>query len=96
MTVYKVTQTIEARTQPDGNKSGTFYKFGDTFESSTTSQDGWIKIADKRWIPLSSCVAMTVEPPTVEPETFAAPAEIMARWKLADGTYTEYFTYKIA
>jgi len=97
MTTYKVTATVEARTQPDGNKSGQVYKFGDTFESTTT-QDGWVRVADKRWIPLSYCVTVTTTPPDeppVEPETFAAPSEIMARWKLADGTYSEYYTYRL-
>jgi hypothetical protein len=49
-----------------------------------------------RYIKLTDVQPLTVEPPPVEPETFAAPAEIMARWKLADGTYTEYFLYRLA
>ena len=48
-----------------------------------------------RYIKLTDVQPVTVEPPPVEPETFAAPAEIMARWKLADGTYTAYYTYRL-
>jgi hypothetical protein len=90
---YKVTQTIEARTQPNGNKSGVFYKFGDTFDSSTTSQDGWVKVADKQWIPLASCVTVTVEPPPVEPV-----GEVLRQTRLSsDGgkTWSQWQTWKL-
>ena len=64
---YRIISAVECLTQPiNGNKSGQWMRVGDTFESATTAQGGWVKVADKRWIPLSACVLITAPP--IEPD----------------------------
>jgi hypothetical protein len=66
--IYRITKNVEFLTQPiTGNKSGEWSQIGKTFESSTTSQGGWIKYADKRWMPDHACVLVTA-PPVDEPD----------------------------
>jgi hypothetical protein len=66
MPLYKITQTIEALTQPiSGNKSGRWFSPGFTFQSETL-MNGWVKVADKTWIPLTACENLTAPP--VEPD----------------------------
>jgi len=86
MTSYRVTKTTECLTQPvSGNKSGQWADTGDTFESVTV-MNGWVKISDKRWIPIANCVTVSTPPPDPDPEP--ATGEIMRQSFSHDGGLT--------
>lgn len=81
------------------------YVFGDEGSTDITGFTRWytptgkmelLGVPCKAW-KANLTITNEVEPPITEPpvsETFAPPAEIMARWEKADGTYTDYFTYR--
>jgi len=103
---YQAIRRTRIMSEPGRGDLGLWLNAGEVVTCNGYIKDNWLKINDtkNRWVLYADMKIYDPTPPPPDPdptdpppvpETFSPPDDIMARWKLPDGTYTSYYTYSL-